>query len=148
MTTQSTLPEIRHILFATDGSEHAHRAAAVAASLALACHARVTVLHVFPTVSSDLGEPNMSHHIKAALDKSQAIVEAAAARLREWGVAEVETDVVGNDAAEGILSVAGVRQADLIVIGARGLSALQSILQGSVSLSVTQRAKCPVVVVR
>jgi nucleotide-binding universal stress UspA family protein len=148
MTTQSMLPEIRHILFATDGSDHAQRAAAVTASLALACHARVTVLHVFPTVSPDLGEPNLSNIIEAALEKSRTLVEAAAARLRAWDVAEVETDVVGNDAADGILTVAEVRQVDLIVIGARGLSALQSILQGSVSLSVTQRATCPVVVVK
>jgi nucleotide-binding universal stress UspA family protein len=37
---------------------------------------------------------------------------------------------------------------DLIVIGARGLGTWPGLLLGSVSMAVTQRAQCPVLVVK
>jgi nucleotide-binding universal stress UspA family protein len=148
MDTPSKPALIRSILLATDGSAPAERAARCAASLAMSCQAKVTVLHVFSPITRDLGEPNYSRLLLKTLDDSRALVEAVAAQLRELGVSEVETDMFSGTAAEGILSVADVRQPDLIVLGARGLSTLQSILLGSVSQTVTQHANCPVVIVK
>jgi nucleotide-binding universal stress UspA family protein len=62
-------------------------------------------------------------------------------------VLEVETDVIGGPPDEVILTVAETRHVDLIVMGARGLNPLQSILLGSVSQAVIQHACCPVTVV-
>jgi nucleotide-binding universal stress UspA family protein len=47
-----------------------------------------------------------------------------------------------------ILTVAETRQVDLIVMGARGLNPLQTLLLGSVSQAVIHHARCPVTVVR
>ena len=148
MATQSQPPLIQTILLATDGSAPAERAAQCAASLAMGCQAKVTVLHVFAPVSRDLGEPNYSRHLLKTLDDARALVDAVAARIRELGVSDVDTDLFSGTPADGILSVAETRRPDLIVLGARGLGTLQSILLGSVSQTVTQHANCPVVIVK
>jgi nucleotide-binding universal stress UspA family protein len=139
---------IENILLATDGSSPANRAADFAASLALRFRAKVTVLHAYTPVPAHLGEPNFSRALYETLDEAKALVENAAGRLREMGIVEVETDVIEGPAANAILGVAETRKPDLIVIGARGLSTWQGILMGSVSMSVTQRAECPVLVMK
>jgi nucleotide-binding universal stress UspA family protein len=95
-----------------------------------------------------LGEPNYSQALHAALDESRGLVEDVAKRLREMGVAEVETDVIEGPASEVILAVVETRAPDLLVIGARGQSPWKGLVLGSVSLAVTQRANCPVLVVK
>lgn len=139
---------IQSILLATDGSAAAERAAAFAASLATRYHSKVIVLHAYPPIPRHLGEPNFEEAIRNTLDGSRALVEGAARRLHELGVADVEPDVVEGPAAHVILGVAETRQPDLIVLGARGLSTWQGILLGSVSMAVTQRSECPVLVVK
>jgi len=137
-----------NILLATDGSKAAERAADFAASLALRFHSRVTVLHAFTSVPAYLGEPNYSRALYETLDEARALVNKTADRLRDLGVANVETETIEGPAANVILGVAETRKPDLIVIGARGLSTWQGILMGSVSISVTQRAECPVLVAK
>lgn len=51
-------------------------------------------------------------------------------------------------AAEGILNAAASSGCDLIVLGSRGLSAIQSLLLGSVSYHVAHEAGCPVLIVK
>jgi len=50
--------------------------------------------------------------------------------------------------AELILDTATSTRSDLIVLGSRGLSEIQSLLLGSVSYRVVHEAKCPVLVVK
>lgn len=137
-----------NILLATDGSKASERAADFAASLALRFHSRVTVLHAFTPVPAYLGEPNYSRALYETLDEARALVDTTADRLRELGIARVDTETIEGPAANVILGVAETRKPDLIVIGARGLSTWQGILMGSVSISVAQRAECPVLVVK
>ncbi len=139
---------IENILLATDGSAPAGRAADLAASLATRYHSKVMVLHAFAMIPRYLGEPNFEEALRKTLDGSRALVDDAAKRLRELGVAEVDTDVIEGPAANVILGVAETRKPDLLVLGARGLSTWQGLLLGSVSMAVTQRAECPVLVVK
>lgn len=139
---------IQNILLATDGSAPADRAAEFAASLAARYGATVTVLHAYDAIPFRLGEPFYSEALTAALQKAQSLVEGVAARLRELGVTNVDTDILEGPASGAILRVAETRKPDLIVLGARGLGTWQGILLGSVSMAVTQRAECPVLVVK
>ena len=50
--------------------------------------------------------------------------------------------------AQKILEVARDRQADLIVMGTVGMSAVERVLLGSVSDHVSRQAPCPVLLVR
>lgn len=139
---------IKNILLATDGSGPAKQAAEFTASLAVRFRAKVTVLHAYTPVPAYLGEPNFSRAFYETFDEAKALVEDAAGRLHDMGVSEVESEVIEGPAANAILGVAETRKPGLIVIGARGLSTWQGLLMGSVSLSVTQRAECPVLVVK
>lgn len=139
---------IQSILYATDGSAPAERAGDFVASLAVRYGAKVTVLHAYTPVPGYLGEPNYSRAFYKTLEEAEALVADVARRLRELGVAEVETEVVEGPAADAILNVAEVRKPDLIVVGARGLGTWRGLILGSVSMAVTQRAECPVLVVK
>nr|WP_275974333.1 universal stress protein [Argonema galeatum] len=59
-----------------------------------------------------------------------------------------ELEIVTGDPAEEIIRLANIYQADLIVIGSRGLTGLKRILQGSVSSQVVAEAPCSVLVVK
>jgi nucleotide-binding universal stress UspA family protein len=64
----------------------------------------------------------------------------------EAGV-EGEFEVFEGDAAEEIANIAESRNADLVVVGTRGLGSIAGSLLGSVSAGVIRRSKRPVVVV-
>lgn len=64
------------------------------------------------------------------------------------GLSDVETVLLDGDPAEGIVAEADKQQADLLVLGSRGLGALEALLLGSVSHKVSRLATCPSIVVR
>ena len=77
----------------------------------------------------------------------QAILDEARKKLGA-GNYEIHEELLEGPAAEAILSVAQTREADLIVIGSRGLGSLQGLLFGSVGSKVAHYATCPVMLVR
>lgn len=139
---------IQHILLATDGSAAAERAADLAASLAIRYGAKLTVLHALHTIPFVLGEPNYTQALNQALDAGRRLVEDVSKRLRELGVKDVETDLIEGPATDVILNVIETRNPDVVVVGSRGLGTWQGAFLGSVSMAVTQRARCPVLVVK
>ncbi len=138
----------KHIVLATDGSAAAERASDFAASLARRYEAGVLVLHAMTPPADTLGEPQYSRALHSALEEGRALVAAVASRLHEAGVRELETDVIEGPAIDVILAVLETRKSDLLVIGARGQSPWKGLVLGSVSMAVTQRAACPVLVVK
>ena len=75
------------------------------------------------------------------------LVEQDVQKLIEAGFTSQPVSVIGNPAEE-ILDVAATQHADLIVLGAKGLSGIDRFLLGSVSTRVVQHAKTAVLVVR
>jgi nucleotide-binding universal stress UspA family protein len=59
-----------------------------------------------------------------------------------------EIELVTGDPAEEIIRLANIYKADLIVIGSRGLTGMNRIVQGSVSGQVVEEAHCSVFVVK
>ena len=135
------------MLFATDGSEAADAAAKWLAVLPLPPNARALVLTVQELPPSPLDIPTVRDFQRALIDEARHTAGRAAATLRErFGT--IETRVMTGDPRERIVDVAVDWDANLIVVGARGLSAMASALLGSVSLAVVRHAPCPVLVVR
>jgi nucleotide-binding universal stress UspA family protein len=60
----------------------------------------------------------------------------------------VETHAREGQPADVIIEIANQKQADLIVVGSRGLTGIQRYLMGSVSSKVTEHAPCSVMIVR
>lgn len=135
------------IVLGIDGSDHAARAADVAAELAKAAGSEVLVLHVRERIAASKGAPAADLEIPA---DAAELVKKTITRLKEEGVntqGKVMTAPSGRVVPE-ILSAAEAFGADLIVVGSRGLSDFSGLLVGSVSHKLIQHASCPVLVVR
>ena len=76
------------------------------------------------------------------------IVSNAAKNAGKAGVTKVAQEVRLGDYANSILEVADQANADIIVMGRRGLSNLKGFVTGSVSHKVSQRAECSVLTVK
>ena len=77
MTTATGGAVFTRILVAVDGSAHGRHAARLAAGLARALGARLTVLTVYAEPSASLGEPNYSKALAEALDEARGILGEA-----------------------------------------------------------------------
>ena len=82
------------------------------------------------------------------VELGQHILASARASAEERGVKTVVTAMGDGEAAARILACADQENADCIVLGSRGLSNIQALLQGSVSRKVSNRADCTIVTVR
>jgi len=135
------------ILVAVDASPASARAVECARKLAKLTDATVLLVHAYPKVADYLGEPNLTNTIAKHLERANELVEPLAESLKADGIVTI-TEVLEGPPADAILRVAEARNVDLIVMGARGLGSLGSLLLGSVSQKVLAHATCPVMIVR
>lgn len=90
-----------------------------------------------------------SDEIEASARVGEQLLEQACQQTQfEAGEADVETTLVHDDPASGILEVAKARDVDAIVMGSRGLGTVKGLLLGSVSRRVSQEASCTCITVR
>lgn len=122
------------ILLATDGSSHSERAAKVAASLAMYCHLPLTV--VSAVESSEQSDEAATDRMNRALEFVRTTGAQASGRIASDG-----------KPGEAILKIAKETNADLIVIGRRGINAVQRVLIGSTSEWVASHADTPTLIV-
>ncbi len=73
----------------------------------------------------------------------EKILNDAASAARALGVEAVEVVLKDGEPVAEILNTATTANADLIVMGRRGLSELKGLLLGSVSHKISQLADCP-----
>ncbi len=133
---------MKNILLAYDGGEPAKRALAMAIDLTKTFGANLSVVSVVPvrTGRSPI-DPWDDTSVQA-----QELLEAKRL-LREAGV-EAEMIEPAGDPAKEIEKIARAGNFDTVVIGSRGLGALDRMLQGSVSEHVATHADATVVVAR
>ena len=133
---------MQKILLAYDGGDPSQRALGTAADLAKALGASVSVVSVVPTHGGRLGmDPWDDSEVHA-----KELVEARTL-LRERGIEAQLLEPIGEPAAT-IERIARDGEFDTIVIGSRGLNALERVLQGSVSEHVATHAETTVVIAR
>lgn len=143
-----------NILLCSDGSDNALQAARVAGEIAARFHADLTILSVF-NPASELGsfamapEAGPSQEVIQALGENlhAAIQKSSGGLLDAAGTAYRFQRETGHP-VEAILDSAAALNADLIVLGSRGLSEWKALLIGSVSDGVLHHALCPVLIVR
>jgi len=76
------------------------------------------------------------------------LLEEAVSKARALGLEQVETALLGEDAAREVLHFAETNDVDLIVCGTRGLGEIKSFFLGSVSHKLLEEATCPCLVVK
>jgi nucleotide-binding universal stress UspA family protein len=74
-------------------------------------------------------------------------LEQASTAMREAGV-DVETHAREGDPADAILDVAEEENADLIVVGNKGMTGAKRFLLGSVPNKISHHAPCSVMIIR
>jgi nucleotide-binding universal stress UspA family protein len=139
---------LAHILVAVDGSYQARRACHRAADLACRYGARLTALYVaVPVMRSSFDRARTALQAEAASrTHGQHVLEEARAIAASY--APFAATLVFGDPAQRICQLARELNVDLIVVGSRGLSAIDRVLLGSVSAAVVRRAPCSVLVIR
>jgi nucleotide-binding universal stress UspA family protein len=138
------------IVVGIDGSRHARQALEWAVKHAAAEHARLTVLTVHPVAGTPfLGNPIIDmQDQKQAETARQSAQDALDEVIKDLDVqlGDVTVRAVSGLAAQALIEAS--RDADLIVVGSRGVGGFTGLLTGSVSSQVVNHAACPVVVVR
>ena len=102
----------------------------------------------YSAVARFLGSANESKEARIIALLGEQIINNASASARKSGVANVAAEIRTGDYANNILEVAKKADADIIVMGRRGLSNLKGFVTGSVSHKVSQRAECSVLTVK
>jgi nucleotide-binding universal stress UspA family protein len=147
----------RTVLVPIDGSREAQRAAVMATDIAKAYGSKLHFLTVMRPVPINLPE-ELRHYLEVEhiAGSPEQVVSAAALQMldaaekhaRKKGVKTVKTSWAIDHPARAIMAYAARNKADLIVIGRRGLGALEGMLMGSVSTKVVSLADCAVLTVR
>lgn len=136
------------LLVPLDGSRTARRALPYAAALAtMGAPARVVLLTVLPTFEA--AAIPIDKETRGTLERTaQRRLRAAARRLRNLGVAEIEIETVwGIQTDDQILDAVKRRHATTIIMGTHGRSGLARALLGSVAMALVQRSPVPCVFV-
>jgi nucleotide-binding universal stress UspA family protein len=147
---------LRGALVAIDGSPHAAAAAAFLARLPLDPAFVVRLLGVverprYPATTPSLAAGMVRKAIEEIVKERRAALEqalATTAELLAGAVKTVEKEVAVGHPVNEILSAAAKPDVDLVVVGARGLGAIQRLLLGSVSEGVLRHVDRPVLIVK
>jgi nucleotide-binding universal stress UspA family protein len=135
------------IVVGTDGSKGSEAALSEAVDLAKRLDAKLVVVAAAAPVSDLLGGSVYQARVSEHMNRAREALDAARRIVVTAGV-EAEYEIFEGDAAEELAKIAESRDADLVVVGTRGLGALAGSLLGSVSSELVRRSSRPVVVVR
>jgi nucleotide-binding universal stress UspA family protein len=129
----------RNLLIANSGKSQVEEMVRMLREIPPCRQARINLLHVIP----EQGGTDLQEH----RDRSAVLMNEAIQRLG-LTAPEVTSIVRQGDTKQTVLKVADEIDADLIVMGSRGLGRLQSILANSASQYVFQLSTRPMLLVR
>jgi nucleotide-binding universal stress UspA family protein len=143
----------RSIVVGTDGSQTASEAVRQAVELAKDIGAKIQLVSAYePVPASRLREekrdaPEDLQWMVNPREEVDTTLADAADIVKEAGV-NVETFARQGDPADAILDVAEETDADLIVVGNKGMTGAKRFLLGSVPNKVSHHAPCSVLIIR
>ena len=141
------------IVVGTDGSDTARKAVREAVELAKSLNASLDIVSAYEPVSGQRlreearqAPEDLQWTINAREDVDATLREAEE-EIEDSGV-QVRTFAREGDPADAILDVAEERDADLIVVGNKGMTGARRFLLGSVPNKVSHHAPCSVLIIR
>jgi nucleotide-binding universal stress UspA family protein len=145
----------RNIVVGTDGSETASIAVARAVEMAGLTGGTLHIVHAYqPVTSSLLGSAAVSGATPIDLGQVNASIEAGAdevlghaANVASAAGVAVQTHRVPGDAADALVGRARDLDADLVVVGSRGMSGKRRFVLGSVPNKVSHHSPCSLLIV-
>lgn len=147
---------ISNILVPTDGSEAAQAAARYAIDLAKQLKGSIIVLSVIDnrslltqTISAQENARHITEPVEDFLREAAEQYTLAVTEICDENAVESKRSITIGHPAEEIAKEAEVSNADLIVMGSHGRSALTAAVMGSVTYSLIHKeTKIPVLIVR
>jgi nucleotide-binding universal stress UspA family protein len=148
---------VYRVLLATDGSDHALRAAEHVHSMLAHLGVKVTLLYVLQPPEAVLPaavSPGAAMPLMGAAPPERNDHELAAQILEQtrhvlcMDLAQVELLTREGHPDREIVAEAKEGKYDLVVVGCRGHKGWKGVLMGSVSAKVVAEAPCPVLVVK
>ncbi|MBE0480753.1 MAG: universal stress protein [Dehalococcoidia bacterium] len=147
----------RRVFLATDGSRHAEAAAKFILTLPLprqsliilvtSLQSYVGALMKMPTLDLETNQKLLAELQAAEEQAARSLMAKTERQLHEKGY-QVESLVLRGDPAEEILLAAKTLNPDLIVLGAKGLTGIETFLLGSVAQRVARFSRYSVLLVR
>lgn len=154
----------KRILVALDGSDNSARASQTALELAEKLKADLIVLHaILPpalyyhseispegqVIEPPTHEKEIDLYLEYARRVARGIVDRTVSEAEKRGIT-VKADIpeATTSVVETIVNQAVKENADLIIVGTRGLGGFRKLLLGSVSSGVVDHSRCPVLVTR
>jgi nucleotide-binding universal stress UspA family protein len=141
------------IVVGTDGSDTAKEAVRQAVELARSVGAELLLVSAYQPVSrvslnrEAAQAPEDVQWMVSAREDVATLLAEAAQTANDAGVA-VQTFQRQGDPADAILDIAEERDADLIVVGNKGMTGAKRFLLGSVPNRVSHHAPCSVLIIR
>lgn len=135
----------RHILVATDDTEHSKLAVAYAIHLAIMSKAELTIAVVNVAMGGMRG-PVLYSYSEADAKK---IASSAVEKARLAGVKNAhEIVILSREADSAIIQYADEKKVDHIVVGTGDKGSISRLVLGSVAADVARRAHCTVTIAR
>jgi nucleotide-binding universal stress UspA family protein len=136
---------LKTILLALDCSDITESVVDTLDDLQISPQAKIILAHVLPSPSNDSDlAADLPHQ------SPESLYQQVEKQLQDYQ-AEISgsaIEIVSGDASEEIVRLANIYQADLIIIGTRGLKGVDRVIEGSVSSQVVAEAPCSVLVVK
>lgn len=137
------------IVIAVDGSKASEKAFNKAVNIAKEGNSKLVIAHIVDTRTFATAEVYDKSLAERAEKYAENLLNEYAENAKEAGVESVELSLkYGAPKAAITKEVIPEANADLVVVGATGLNAVERFLIGSVSESIARYAKCDVLIVR
>ncbi len=135
---------LKTILVALDSSELSQQVIQTLDRLQIQPATKIILCQVIPTAESEISVDRPHNSEDILYQEIERQLQSYQANL----LCKSEIEIVNGEPAEEIVRLAHIHQADLIVIGSRGLTGVNRIIQGSVSSQVVTDAPCSVLVIK
>ena len=134
----------RHVLYATDFSDHAERAFDYVSKVVECGALRVTLLHV-------QDKARLGTHLKDRLEEFNEIdrerLEVLKERLKDIGNAQINMEISYGSPIKEILKRIKTGEVSLVIMGSCGRGFVSELFLGSVSHNVARHSEAPVLLI-
>lgn len=136
------------ILFATDGSEYSEGAAKLLTCFDLTHEDEIMVIHAISWVPFKYDMESYYESLKEIKKEIAPGILDSALEILAPVPAKISTAIIDGSPEKYIVQAAAQAEMDMVVMGARGIKGIKSLLVGSVTKSVAINSPVPVYIVK